>query len=81
MTKKKRTKVVIEKTIDVPEEIEILKQEGEYAIVRIRIDDLERIRLLKLPKELREYRRKIQREYRRRLKEKMKSRSSRKEAR
>lgn len=79
MTKKKHTKVVIEKTVDVPEEMEILRREGNYAIVRIRIDDLERVRLLKLPEELRAYRREIQRRYRKRLREKKKQ-SPRKES-
>jgi hypothetical protein len=50
--------------------MEVIKSEGEYAIVKIHIGDLERIRLMKLPEEYRAYRKEIQKNYRRRLKEK-----------
>jgi hypothetical protein len=47
-----------------------VKSEGDYAIVKIHIGDLERVRLLKLPKEYLAYRREVQRRYRERLKQK-----------
>ncbi|MEM2972035.1 MAG: hypothetical protein QW270_06400 [Candidatus Bathyarchaeia archaeon] len=58
-----------------PEGWEIVKyREGsEYAIVKIRVDDIERIRLLKLPEQVREYLRHKQRKYREKLKKEGKS--------
>ncbi len=75
MPRKKRKAIVDvneTKQVELPEDIEFLYKRGEYAIVKIRLGDLERIRMLKLPEELRAYRRKIQKEYRERLKEKKK---------
>ena len=60
----------ITKEIRVPEWMEVVKSEGDYAIVKIHIGDLERVRLLKLPKEYLAYRREVQRRYRERLKQK-----------
>jgi len=55
-----------------PEGWEILKVSdgGKYAIVKIRTNDLARVRLMKLPKEVRDYFRKTQRRYRKRVREK-----------
>jgi len=64
------------KTIEakLPEGWEIVEKyyrEGsEYAIVKIRTDDIEKVKLLKLPEEVREYLRLKQRKYRKKLKEK-----------
>jgi hypothetical protein len=60
----------ITKEIHVPEWMEVVKSEGDYAIVKIHIGDLERVRLLKLPEEYLAYRREVQRRYRERLKQK-----------
>jgi hypothetical protein len=58
------------KEIKVPEWMEVISSEGEYAVVRIHIGDFERLRLMKLPEEYRAYRREIQKKYRERLKQK-----------
>ena len=59
-----------------PEGWEIMEMSdgGKYAIVKIRTDDLTRVRLMKLPKEVRDYFRKTQRRYRQRVKEKKSAR-------
>lgn len=64
----KKPKII--KEIHVPEWMEVIRSEGDYAIVKIHIDDLERVRLLKLPEEYLAYRREVQRRYRERLKQK-----------
>jgi hypothetical protein len=64
----KKPKII--KEIHVPEWMEVVKSEGDYAIVKIHIGDLERVRLLKLPTEYLAYRKEVQRRYRERLKQK-----------
>ena len=71
----RRKKAEYAKTVPaLPEGWEIVKyHEGsEYAIVKIRTDDIEKIRLLKLPEEVRKYLRQKQRKYRKRLKKRKK---------
>ena len=69
MGRKKSAKAV---ELSLPEGWEILRTSGEWAIVKVRIDDLEKVRLLKLPEGVREYFRETQRKYRQRLKERRK---------
>jgi len=52
-----------------PEGWKIEYWQGDYALVRIHKDDFERVRLLKLPKEVREYIRKGVAKHRQKLKE------------
>jgi len=46
------------------------REGSEYAIVKIKVDDIERIRLMKLPQNVRDYFKQRQKEYRQRLKKK-----------
>jgi len=59
---------------NLPEGWEIVnyREGSEYAIVRIRVDDLKKtsVRLVKLPADVREYLKQKQRRYRQKLKEK-----------
>jgi len=70
MSKKSFAKNSVLKEVKLPEWMELVDQKGEYAIVKIKVDDIERVRLLKLSDDFRAYRREIQRRYRQRLKEK-----------
>lgn len=65
-----RERKKLHKEIDVPEWMEVVKTDGEYAIIKMHIGDIERVRLMKLPEEFRAYRREIQKKYRQRLKQK-----------
>ena len=75
MPRKRSTKNSILKEVKLPEWMELIDQQGDYAIVKIRVDNIERVRLLKLSDDFRAYRREIQRKYRQRLKEKRKHKS------
>ena len=55
---------------NLPKTWQVLEEEGDWFIVKMPKVDLYRLRILKLPEEVREYFKKKQREYRKRLKEK-----------
>jgi hypothetical protein len=71
--KRQRHPTLIE---NLPKTWQVLKEEGDWFIVKMPKVDLYRLRMLKLPEEVREYFKLRQREYRQRLREK-KSQSSR----
>lgn len=50
-----------------PKGWEVTDVEGEYAIVRMHIGDLKRVKMMKVPAEAREYFRQTQQAYRERL--------------
>ena len=58
---------------NLPEGWKILYWKGESAIVQIHKDDLERVRLLKLPAEVREYLKQKQSKYRENVRQKLRT--------
>lgn len=70
MPRKRKTKIVEVQGSVLPKgwKIEVVSDSGEYAIVRIPINDLDKIRIVKLPAAMRDYFRERQRKYRAKLK-------------
>jgi hypothetical protein len=67
-TRKKQVQVPELEGLPLPEGWKITDVSGDYALVRIPVGDIAKVRMVKLPEPVREYFRERQREYRARLK-------------